>query len=184
MTNVENFVSLLKRTFCGLFFWSKNDQKSEEKGRVAEQVRLEQISWFLEFGDKFSSYMYLCKDVQSNFNCNGNLTSRLKNETDSKPPHKTHYREVIAIYITDVKQLYIPRKLEIFCEHDRREGSLRFENFRGMLSWFSSVLYVVLYPDIFHSSSPYIFCIKVSKGLPHFILFRSIFCMFCCMFMI
>ena len=40
--------------------------------------------------------------------------------------------KVITIYITDVKQLYIPRKLEIFCEHDRREGSLRFENFRGM----------------------------------------------------
>ena len=79
--------------------------------------------------------------------------------------------EVITIYITDVKQLYIPRKLEIFCEHDRREGSLRFENFRGMLSWFSSVLYVVLYPDIFHSSSLYIFCIKVSKGSPHFFSF-------------
>ena len=43
---------------------------------------------------------------------------------------RTEY--VITIYNTDVKQLYIPRKFEIFCEHDRREGSLRFENFRGM----------------------------------------------------
>ena len=42
------------------------------------------------------------------------------------------FKNTITIYITDVKQLYIPRKFEIFCEHDRREGSLRFENFRGM----------------------------------------------------
>ena len=42
------------------------------------------------------------------------------------------WKDVITIYNTDVKQLYIPRKFEIFCEHDRREGSLRFENFRGM----------------------------------------------------
>ena len=42
------------------------------------------------------------------------------------------FSEVITIYITDVKQLYIRRKFEIFCEHDRREGSLRFKNLRGM----------------------------------------------------
>ena len=103
---------------------------------------------------------------------------------------------VITIYITDVKQIYIPRKLEIFCEHDRREGSLRFKNFRGMYSCFSSVLYVVLYPDIFHSSSPYIYYIKVSKGPPHFIIFSwyvllhvydivmNQLCMFCGILMI
>ena len=47
-------------------------------------------------------------------------------------PYRGTVNNVITIYITDVKQLYIPRKFEIFCEHDRREGSLRFENFRGM----------------------------------------------------
>ena len=40
--------------------------------------------------------------------------------------------DVTTIYITDVKQLFIPRKFDIFSEHDHREGSLRFENFRGM----------------------------------------------------
>ena len=37
------------------------------------------------------------------------------------------------------------------------------------------MLYVVLYPDIFHSSSPYIYYIKVSKGPPHFIIFSWYF---------
>ena len=43
------------------------------------------------------------------------------------PEGNNAHCDTITIYNPDVKQLYIPRKFEIFCEHDRKEGSLRFE---------------------------------------------------------
>ena len=62
-----------------------------------------------------------------------------------KPKTNLNFEQIFSIYNSvhlrknnkskigpAVPEIYIPRKLEIFCEHDRREGLLRFEKFRGM----------------------------------------------------